>query len=288
MPERDALNVMTAAVDAGINFLDDARYNDTSGKAPIATGYSEIVFGNLLRAGGFKRKDLVIANRLWFEFYPNESLEAEVDGSLKRIGIDYFDLMLCYLLPDSLTPTELVRQMKGLIASGKVRHWGPANWPPELLAECCAIAKRTHAPFPTAAMVPYSLLNRKAAENDAMQALCRKHDIAMIASFGLQGGVLTGKYNGPQDPVTVRRNAAQIEALRSDGTLAKTARFVELANELGHSPTQLALAYCLKHPQVASLLFGATSVAQLEENVGALSILPALDDDLLARLRAIF
>lgn len=288
MPEPEALRVMTAAVAAGINFLDDARYDDTSGKAPLKTGYSEVVFGNLLRAGGFKRDDLVIANRLWFEFFPAESLEAEVDGSLSRIGIDCFDLVFCYTLPDSLRPGDLVAQLAELVATGKIRHWGPANWPVELLTECCDIALGTGAPLPTAAMVPYSLLNRTYVENDGMQAICREQRIALVASFALQGGLLTGKYNGPQNPATMRRDAAAIDALRADGTLDKTARFVALAQEAGHSPTQLALAYCLKHPLVASVLFGATSVAQLNENLGALQAVSAFDDDLMARLETIF
>ena len=288
MPEPEALKVMTAAVAAGINFLDDARYNDTSGKAPLKTGYSEVVFGNLLRAGRFKRDDLVIANRLWFEFFPAESLEVEIDGSLSRIGIDHLDLVFCYSLPESLRPADLVAQLAQLVASGKIRYWGSANWPVELLTECCDIAMSNGAPLPTAAMVPYSLLNRTYVENDAMQALCRKHRIALVASFALQGGLLTGKYNESQDPVTIRRDAAAIDALRADGTLDKTGRFVALAREAGYSPTQLALAYCLKHPQVASLLFGATSVAQLNENLGALQLLSAVDDDLMARLEAIF
>jgi aryl-alcohol dehydrogenase-like predicted oxidoreductase len=287
MPEGDALQVMTEAVAAGVNFLDDARYDDTSGKAPIKTGYSEVVFGNLLRAGAFTRDSLIIANRLWFEFHPEESLEAEIDGSLGRIGIDQFDLVFCYTVPESLRPVELVAQMADLVASGKIRYWGPANWPVELLAQCCEIANRTGAPLPTAAMVPYSLLNRTYVENDAMLAVCQQYDIGIVASFGLQGGVLTGKYNRPY-PVTLRRDAAQIEALRADGTLAKTASFVALADEAGFPPTQLALAYCLKHPQVKSLLFGATSVTQLEENLGALDLVAALDDNLYARLREIF
>ena len=288
MPERDAQNVMATAVNAGINFLDDARYDDTSGKAPMKTGYSEVVFGNLLRACGFKREDLVISNRLWFEFFPNESFEAEVDGSLERIGIDYFDLVFCFTPPADLSPAELVGQLADLVATGKIRHWAPGNWPPELIAECCAIAKSSGLPLPTAAMLQYSLLNRSSVENEAMEAVCRDYNIGMVPSFALRGGILTGKYNLTPEPVTVRRNSAQIDELRRDGTLAKTGRFVELATAHGFTPTSLALAYCLKHPQVSSLLFGATSVAQLKENLAALDVLPQLADDLLSSLRAIF
>jgi len=288
MPRADALAVMRAAVDAGINFLDDARYNDTSGEAPLKTGYSEVVFGELLRAGGFARDELVIANRLWFEFYPAESIEAEIEGSLSRIGLDYFDLMFCYTLPDILEPAELVAQLAMLVASGRIRNWGSANWPVELLAECCDIAHRTGAPLPTAAMVPYSLLNRSYVEDEAMLALCQQQGIGIVASFALHGGVLTGKYNRSADPATIRRNAEQIEALRTDGTLEKTAKLVALAKEVGHSPTELALAYVLSHPSVTSLLFGATSVEQLEENRQALELAGSLDGELRARLAALF
>jgi aryl-alcohol dehydrogenase-like predicted oxidoreductase len=254
----------------------------------MKTGYSEVVFGNLLRACGFKREDLFISNRLWFEFFPDESLEAEVDGSLARIGIDYFDLVFCFSPPTHLSASELVGQLADLIATGKVRYWAPGNWPVELIAECCSVAKNTGAPLPTAAMLRYSLLERSFAENEAMEAVCREHNIGMVVSFALHGGLLTGKYNLEQEPVTVRGNSAQMEALRDNAALASTARLVELAADIGHSPAALALAFCLRHPQVSSLLFGVTSVSQLEENLGVLEVVPSLNDELLARLEAIF
>jgi aryl-alcohol dehydrogenase-like predicted oxidoreductase len=289
MATEDALAVMSSAVHSGINFLDDARYDDTSGKAPLKTGYSEFVFGNLLRGGGFKRDALVISNRLWFEFFPKESFEAEVDGSLSRIGIDYFDLVFCYTPPKELAPAELVGQLADLIATGKIRYWAPANWPIELIAECCAIAKRTGAPLPPAAMVPYSLAIRSSVENDAMEALCRDYDIGLVASFALHGGILTGKYNSATAGKSTRYDANKLDEARQSGLLDKSARFVALTRERGFSPAQLAYAYCLRHPQVATVLFGATSTAQVEENVAALEIAERLDDDeLLAKLDAIF
>lgn len=288
LPEHEALSVMTRAVEAGINFLDDARYDDTSGKAPIKTGYSEVVFGNLLRAGGFTRDDLVISNRLWFEFFPDESFEAEVDGSLSRIGIDHFDVVFCFTPPKDLSPAGLVERLASLVASGKVRYWASGNWPVELLAECCTIAKRTGAPLPTAAMVPYSVSMRSFVENEAMESLCRHYGVALVASFSLQGGVLTGKYNAAHARASVRYDARRLEELRTSGMLDKVSRFVELAAEVGCSPAQLAYAYCLRHPQVATVLFGATSPAQIDENVSALEVVQKLDDELLARLVAIF
>src|SRR5205814_9324325 len=127
--ESDALSIIARAVDAGINFLDDARYDDRTGKAPLATGYSEVVFGRVLRKGGWRRSDLVIANKLWFEFYPKENLAQELDGSLRRLQLDYLDIVYCAEPPASLALHEMLRQVAGLVASGKLRAWGILNWP---------------------------------------------------------------------------------------------------------------------------------------------------------------
>jgi L-glyceraldehyde 3-phosphate reductase len=288
MAESDALSVIKAAVDAGIDFLDDARYDDVTGTAPFATGYSEVVFGNLLRAGGFDRDKLFVSNRLWFEFYPEETLEAEVDGSLSRIGIDHFDLVFCFLPPENLEANVLVEQLAALIDTGKVRYWASANWSTEFLAECCEAARRIGAPLPTAAMVPYSLSIKSFVENDTIGPLCREYGIGLVASFALQGGILTGKYNAPHAAVRGRYDAEEIEKLRANGTLDRVATVLEIATEIGCSPAQLAYAYCLRHPLVASVLFGATSTAQVAENVASLDVARRLDDELLARLGSIF
>src|SRR5438045_5589214 len=92
MSREDGVAVMRAAREAGIDFLDDARYNDEMGSAPIPTGYSEVVFGELFRAAGWKRSEVTLANKLWWEFWPEEEAAAELEGSLRRMGVDYLDL----------------------------------------------------------------------------------------------------------------------------------------------------------------------------------------------------
>src|SRR5947209_17386452 len=87
------LAVMRAARESGITFLDDARYNDETGRAPIPTGYSEVVFGELFRAAGWKRDETIVANKLWWEFWPDQTPSAELDGSLSRMGLDAVDLI---------------------------------------------------------------------------------------------------------------------------------------------------------------------------------------------------
>ena len=288
MSERDGLTVMNAALDAGINFFDDARYDDTSGTAPLSTGYSEVVFGNLLRASKSSREQLIISNRLWFEFYPQQSFADEVDASLERIGIDHFDLVFCFTPPAQLRPEELVEQLGALVATGKVRYWAPGNWPVELLAQCCEIASRSGAPLPPAAMVPYSASLRSFVENDTMLELCRKFDIGLVASFCLHGGVLTGKYSQPDSQPSRRFSEAELNKLRTSGLLERASRFAALANEAGLAPATLAYAYCLRHPHVSSVLFGATTAAQITANVQALEPSAQVDETLAKQIHEIF
>jgi aryl-alcohol dehydrogenase-like predicted oxidoreductase len=92
MPREDGVAVMHAAREAGIDFLDDARYDDETGTAPIPTGYSEVVFGELFRASGWRRDEVVVANKLWWEFWPEQDAAGELDASLQRMGLDHLDL----------------------------------------------------------------------------------------------------------------------------------------------------------------------------------------------------
>src|SRR5204862_4984238 len=96
----DGLAVMQAARDAGIDFLDDARYNDETGSAPIPTGYSEVVFGELFQAAGWERDEVTVANKLWWEFWPDQNAGDELDGSLGRMGLDHVDLIYTEPPPD--------------------------------------------------------------------------------------------------------------------------------------------------------------------------------------------
>src|SRR4051794_29341970 len=128
IPRQQGIDVMRAARDAGITFLDDARYDDETGDAPMPTGWSEVVFGELFRKAGWVRDEVTVANKLWWEHWPDENAAAELDGSLGRMALDHVDLI--YAMPPraGLSMNELVEQVGGLLRSGRARAWGTGMW----------------------------------------------------------------------------------------------------------------------------------------------------------------
>ena len=275
---------MRAGREAGISFLDDARYDDETGSAPIPTGYSEVLFGELFRAAGWPRAETVVANKLWWEFWPDQSAAAELDASLARMRFDYVDVIYANPPEHGLPIEELVDSVAGLVASGKARAWAIVNWRADVLFEASLIAKRQGLPQPCAAQLPYSLVFRSAVENTAMHRALNACGAGVVASFVLAGGVLTGKYD--HDP-----NAGRAAGSLDDPLVARTAaagrQLAELAHELDTTPAALAIAFTLANPVVASVLFGATTPEQVRQNAEALAVAGRLRDDDLARLGAI-
>jgi aryl-alcohol dehydrogenase-like predicted oxidoreductase len=284
MTAEAGIAVMTAARDAGITFLDDARYDDETGTAPIPTGYSEVIFGELFRTTGWPRDATIVANKLWWEFWPDQTAAEELDSSLGRMGLDHIDLIYALPPPENLGLDELVESVAGLITAGKARAWGIVNWSARGIAEVSAKAAELGRPQPCAAQLPYSLVQRSPVEDDDMIAALARCDADVVASYVLAGGVLTGKYADDRD---AGRAAGTLDDPRVAPGVAAGAQLKELATELGTSAATLAVAFALANPGVASVLFGATTARQVRENVAALEILNTLDDSLLARLRQI-
>ena len=148
LPPETGVAIVRAARDEGITFFDDARYNDETGQAPIPTGYSEVLFGELFRGAGLRRDDTVVANKLWWEFWPGQSAAAELDASLRRMGFDHVDLIYANPPPAGLEVADLVAGVGALLAAGKARAWGLVNWPADLCGQAveAAEASRSHRP----------------------------------------------------------------------------------------------------------------------------------------------
>jgi aryl-alcohol dehydrogenase-like predicted oxidoreductase len=278
------LGVMRAAREAGITFLDDARYNDETGQAPIPTGYSEIVFGELFRAAGWRPGEAVVCNKLWWEFWPDQTPAQELGGSLGRMGLDHIDLIYSEVPPPDLPLEDAVGMITGLISAGTARAWGTLNWPPGLMKRAWQIAGQSGLPGPAATQPPYSLVSRAAVEDPAMQQIAAERQIAIVASYTLAGGVLTGKYD--QDP-QAGRAAGALDQPRYIPGIAAGRQLAALGRELGRDPAHLAMAFVLLNPSVTTVLFGATRPEQVWSNLTALTVASELTAGERARLAAI-
>ncbi len=278
------IRVMQAARDAGITFLDDARYNDETGRAPIPTGYSEVEFGELFRGAGWRRDDAIVSNKLWWEFWPDESPAQELAGSLTRMRFDYVDLIYSEVPPDGVGLEDAIGMITELIRAGAARAWGTLNWTPELMERAWEIADREGVPGPVATQPPYSLVVREIVEDPAMRRLAATGDVAIVASYTLAGGVLTGKYD--QDPDAGHR-AGTLGQSRVAPAVQAGRELAALARDIGRDPAHLAMAYALLNPAVTTVLFGATRPEQVTASLGALEVAEHLTLEERDRLAAV-
>jgi L-glyceraldehyde 3-phosphate reductase len=284
LPIETGVAIVRAARDEGINFFDDARYNDETGTAPIPTGYSEVLFGKLMRGAGVAREEVVVANKLWWEFWPQQDAAAELEASLRRMGFDYVDLIYATPPPPGLPVLDLVAEVGGLITAGKARAWALVNWPADLSGQAGEIAASMAIAPPCAAQLPYSLVRRSPVEDGDMLQALKASGAGVIASFCLEGGVLTGKYrSGP----ATGRAAGTLQDPKVAPALVAAEELARLADRAGTTAAALALAFPLTNPAVTSVLFGATSAGQVRANCAAVSLLDRLSHAELAQLRHI-
>ena len=228
----------------------------------------------------------MIANKLWFEFFPRESIEAEIDGSLSRLQMDFLDIEYCEKPPASLAMVDLVRELDRLIASGKLRAWGVLNWSADAIQDAVDVARQHGWRLPSAAQLAYSVLTRAPVEDARMMAVCEEAGIGIVAWYTLCGGLLSGKYQSA-DGSTGGRLSRALGDPRLAPLLPKIDPFLQIAREVGCTPSQLALAYCLENRQVCSVLFGSRSVSQVQENVGALAVARRLTPDVMRQLQGL-
>jgi aryl-alcohol dehydrogenase-like predicted oxidoreductase len=209
-----------------------------------------------------------VSNKLWWEFWPEETAAAELEGSLGRMGFAYVDLIYANPPPDGLGVAEMVAAVGELVSSGKARAWGIVNWQAGQFRDAVRAAEEQGVPPPCAAQLPYSLAQRGWVEDAEMTAALKASGAGLVASFVMAGGMLTGKY----DAGATGRGAGQLDDPRFADARVLGRRLRAVAAETGFSAGALAIAFALANPGVASVLFGATTPAQIEENVTALEI----------------
>jgi aryl-alcohol dehydrogenase-like predicted oxidoreductase len=283
MARPDAERVLDHALRSGIDFLDDARYDDETGQAPLASGYSEVLFGELFRAVGADRDAVTVSNKLWWEFWPEQDAVSELEGSLERMGFDRLDLLYSSTLPDTVPVAVAVEQIAAVLATGRVRAWSVVNWSADAIAQAATEAQRQGVPQPCAAQLPYSLARLDWVEDPAMDAALEATGASLVASASLAGGALTGKY---AEGASGRLSAEPAEGPRAR-ELVIGAALGEPARRLRTTPATLAIAFTLIHPCSASTLIGATSPAQIDDALAAVELAGRLGPEEVSALRAL-
>ncbi len=264
------------AFDLGVTLFDSAD--------AYADGEAERVLGRAL--AGLPRARLVLATKCFFPMSDDlndrglsrKHLCESVPASLHRLGTDYLDLHQCHRADPETPLEETVRAYEDLIRQGKILYWGVSQWSEDLVAHACRIADATGGYRPISNQPQYSLLSRS-IEHHLLDAHARL-GVGQIVWSPLAQGVLTGKYTGGARPegsgITVATRARFLNPLLSESNLARVERMRTIATDLGVTAAQLALAWCLRRPEVAGVIVGATRPDQLDENVLASGLtLPA-------------
>ncbi|AJC68885.1 NADP-dependent aryl-alcohol dehydrogenase [Trueperella pyogenes TP8] len=282
---------LQAAADAGVNFFDNAEV--------YAGGKSEQIMGEAIRELGWKRHEYVISTKFFWGIngdMPNmvdtlnrKYLMQAIDGSLERLGLDFVDLAYCHR-PDPHTPIEeTVYAMSDIVESGKALYWGTSEWSADEIRAAWEIADKRNLRKPVMEQPQYNLLHRDRVEKEYAR-LYEDIGLGLTTWSPLAGGILTGKYvdGVPQGSrATLKGHDYLLQA--AEDSRGKVGQLAKIAGDLGVSTGQLALSWVAANPNVSTVILGASSVEQLQENLGALSALKALEDaDLKAKIDEIF
>ncbi len=285
-----AEELMVAAYDQGINFFDNAEI--------YARGQSEIVMGNILQKLGWDRTSYVISSKAFFglgDAKPNQRglsrkhLAEACNAALKRLRVEYLDLYFCHR-PDKSTPIEeTVWAMHNLIQQGKVLYWGTSEWNASEIMEAHLVAKQYHLIGPVMEQPEYNMFRREKMENEYTH-LFRYHGMGTTVWSPLASGVLTGKYLD-EFPGDTRLGIQGLEWLKERALKAerieKVRKLKPVADQLGISLPVFALAWCLKNPNVSTVILGASKVSQLEENLLAIDAISKLNTDVMEQVEEI-
>jgi voltage-dependent potassium channel beta subunit len=288
--ENAAVEQMAAAYDAGVNFFDNAEV--------YARGESERVMGAALKRLGWERNRYIVSTKFFWGLNdgPNlrntlnrKALLHAIDGSLKRFGLDFIDLVFCHR-PDPNTPVEeTVWAMHDMVDRGKALYWGTSEWPAADIALAYEIADRHNLHKPLMEQPEYNLFRRDKVERE-YRRLYEVMGLGLTTWSPLSSGLLTGKYS-KGIPVDSRANVKGYEWLRSAITdparLAQVDQLKPIADELGCTLAQLAIAWCASNPHVSTVITGASRVSQITENMKSLDYVDKLDAGLKARIDAI-
>jgi voltage-dependent potassium channel beta subunit len=282
-----ALECMDAAYDAGVNFFDNAE--------AYAGGESERIMGEAIRKLGWPRHSYVVSSKFFWGLHdgPNSRntlnrkyLTEAIDASLERFGLDHLDLIYCHRADPETPVEETVRAMSDAIDRGKALYWGTSEWTADEIRAAWDVADRHGWHKPIVEQPQYNLLHRRRVEKEYARLY---EDIGLGTTIWspLASGLLTGKYldGVPEGSRAALEGYDWLKDELTDEAKNQVVRDLKgVADDLGCSLAQLAIAWCAANPNVSSVITGASRVEQVHENMAALEVLPELDEDVRTRI----
>jgi voltage-dependent potassium channel beta subunit len=284
-----ALACMDAAQRAGVNFWDNAE--------AYAGGQSEQIMGDAIKELGWKRHEYVISTKLFWGIHGGVNMSntlnrkylmQAIDGSLERLGLDFVDLVFCHRADPDTPIEETVWAMSDMISQGKALYWGTSMWTADEIRAAYDIADRHHLHKPVMEQPQYHLLDRVKVEIE----YARLYDdigLGLTTWSPLASGLLTGKYlDGiPEDSRGALPGYEWLQGmLTNEKASAKVRALKEIADDLDCTLAQLAIAWCAKNPHVSTVITGASRPEQVDDNMGALDVMPLLDAEVMSRIDA--
>jgi len=284
-----AKEAMKEAFKQGINFFDTAEV--------YASGMAEFIMGQVLKE--FRRTDIVVSTKIfWGGNGPNDrglSRKHLLEGtwnSLRRLQLDYVDLIYCHR-PDPETPIEeTVLAMDYIVRNGLALYWGTSEWSADQLEAAHKACKELNCVPPIVEQPLYNMLSRERVEKEYLP-IYEKYGMGLTTFSPLASGILTGKYNNgiPENSRLARfpwlKKNLEERGLLSNETLGKVREIGKIAKEFGVKQSQLALAWCLKNPRVSSVILGVSNSEQLKENLKAIEVKEKLTEDIMEKIKKI-
>ena len=284
--DKNASELIHAAYEQGVNYFDNADM--------YASGQAEVLMGQAIK--DLPREGLVISSKVFWPTMPGPNgrglsrkhIFESVHASLRRLDLDYLDLYFCHRFDPDAPVEEVVWAMNDMMRQGKILYWGTSEWEPHQIMEAVGVARTLNLVGPAMEQPQYNMFHRKRVEN-FLTPVCREQGIGLTTYSPLYYGILSGKYNDgiPAGSRAAMDSMAWMRDRITPERIDIVRQLTEMADDLGATTAQLAIAWVLRRKEVSSVITGASSLEQLDENLGAADLEERMTDEALERIEQI-
>lgn len=284
--EKTATELVRAAYDLGVNYFDNADV--------YANGLAEEIMGKAIRT--LPREGLVLSSKVFWPTMPGPNgrglsrkhISESIHATLRRMNVEYLDLYFCHRFDPDTPIEEIVWIMSDLVHQGKILYWGTSEWEASHVMQAFGTARQYNLIPPTMEQPQYNLFHRRRVEVE-LSPLSRDLGLGLTTFSPLYYGILSGKYNNgiPEGSRATLNDMGWMRDRITPERIAIVRQLTSMAEKLGFTTAQLAIAWILRRKEVSSVITGATRLEQLDENLAASEAVERLTDDVLEEIEKI-